>query len=329
MCVVAFAANASNHVKKRKDPILAKCHRVKTSRFANSLRKQNRSLLVVVQTITPSKSNVCEGLRADWREGLGQCLAKLTGLPVVAQNDDGTCANCHTLKKTSCDIGPPPGLIVVLGGGEDPNKSMRFRCSGTYCRRTGKSFDIGLGHFPPHDYRAACDVHAFDKRHKPIFSGRIDATFEPSTRIAWFPILNPQAEIRSLWERSTLYSTNLESDGALPELPPLPKRQPRLYPKPSDPSDSDYSYQKKAIEPAFEEAGRVRIDVIRDDAFAKPLLLPPLERTLYQDTAKDADWKPREPMLIYSGQYRPNKGQLDFLRKLDPDALGMTLGSLC
>lgn len=30
----------------------------------------------------------------------------------------------------------------------------------------------------------------------------------------------------------------------------------------------------------------------------------------------------REPTLIYSGQYRPNKGQLDFLRKLDADALG-------
>jgi len=64
------------------------------------------------------------------------------------------------------------------------------------------------------------------------------------------------------------------------------------------------------------------IDVVRDDAFAKPLLLPALEREIYEEALAAADYMPRDPTLIYSGQYRPNKGQLDFIRKLDAESLG-------
>lgn len=183
---------------------------------------------------------------------------------------------------------------------------MRFHCTGTYCRNVKPSFVVGLGHYPPFDYRGACDVHVYSKRQKSIFSGRVGAGADPPTRIAhlsgvarvmcvssrlvcrWFPILSPQSEMRTLWERSTLYATNLDSDGTIPELPPLTlDRKPRLFPHHSDESDSDYKFLKYKVEPAFAASGRVPIDVIRDDAFGKPLLLPPLEKAL-RDEMVDA-----------------------------------------
>lgn len=94
-CVLSSGENISaaqirnSSRKKPKEPIVARCHRAGLSREGRLLQMQNRSVLVIVQTVTPTKSNICEGVRADWREGLGQCLSKLTGLRVVAQNDDG------------------------------------------------------------------------------------------------------------------------------------------------------------------------------------------------------------------------------------------------
>lgn len=94
-CVLSSGENISSAEmrntsrKKPKEPIVAKCNRAGLSREGHLLQLQNRSVLVIVQTVTPTKSNICEGVRADWREGLGQCLSQLTGLRVVAQNDDG------------------------------------------------------------------------------------------------------------------------------------------------------------------------------------------------------------------------------------------------
>ena len=34
---------------------------------------QNRSVLILVQTMTKSTSNLCEGARSDWRDALAQC----------------------------------------------------------------------------------------------------------------------------------------------------------------------------------------------------------------------------------------------------------------
>ena len=117
----------------------ASCRRVGLSLDGQTIRDQNRSILIMVQTMTASKSNLCEGSRADWRDGMAQCLHLLTGLRVVAHNDDGTCADCGTFQRTACDEGGrPPALVVVLGGGED--KRMRFHCTNTYCGATGAPF---------------------------------------------------------------------------------------------------------------------------------------------------------------------------------------------
>lgn len=322
------ATNSSvNGTAKVREPFVARCHRVRVSHMTHHLKRQNRSLLIVVQTMTPTKSNICEGLRADWREGLGQCLARMTGLRTIAHNDDGSCADCLTLKRTSCEHEQPPGLIAVLGGGEAANQPVRFHCTGTYCRNTHESFPVDNGNFPPFDYRGACMSFTNDRRGNDIFAGRIDTSRHPPTQVMWFPILNPRAEMRGLFERSSLFATNynVREEDPMPEIPPLPTEYPRSvrrYPKPSDLSDTDYQYLKLKVEPAFERAGHAKIDIVRDDAFAKPLLLPPLERAVYLEAISTSAYRAREPTLIYSGQYRPNKGQLDFLRKLDAASLG-------
>lgn len=300
--------------------IVHQCQRATLTQEARQLRSANRTVVIMVQTLTASKSNVCLGLRSDWREGLGQCLARLTKLRVVAHNDDGTCADCATLKPVPCSGDRPPGLVIVLGGGEDPNRFMRIQCSGTYCRRTNDPITVSQGHFPPQDFLGACDVHAFDKRGAPLFAS-IATKAVPPTRVAWFPILSPHAEIRALWERSTLYATDVV-DRAIPEL--TRKRVRRKYPEPSEPKDSDYAFLKRVVEPAFEaKRRRVRIDVVRDDAFAKPLLLPPLERQLYTANARDTPkFGPRAPVLLYAGRFGSGKGQLSFLRKLELASLG-------
>ena len=67
--------------------------------------------------------------------------------------------------------------------------------------------------------------------------------------------------------------------------------------------------------------GHAPIEIIRDDALPKPILLPPKERVIYDDVAAKASEK-RERTLIYVGSYRPNKGQLDFLRIVSKETLG-------
>ena len=50
----------------------ASCRRVGLSLDGQTIRDQNRSILIMVQTMTASKSNLCEGSRADWRDGQGR-----------------------------------------------------------------------------------------------------------------------------------------------------------------------------------------------------------------------------------------------------------------
>ena len=222
----------------------AACRRVALSLDGQTLVAQNRSILIMVQTMTASKSNLCEGSRADWRDGMAQCLHLLTGLRVVAHNDDGTCADCGTLRRVPCgrgEPGPPPALVVVLGGGED--KRMVFHCVNSYCGSTGAPFVVEAGDMPPHDYLGACDVYVLNRQGERIMGGEfVDPAARPPTRVAWLPILNPHAEVRGLYERSLLYTvaTALE-DTVLPDV--LRRR--------TTPRVPDWEYQKRAIEPAF------------------------------------------------------------------------------
>ena len=291
----------------------ASCRRVGLSLDGQTIRDQNRSILIMVQTMTASKSNLCEGSRADWRDGMAQCLHLLTGLRVVAHNDDGTCADCGTFRRTACDEGGrPPALVVVLGGGED--KRMRFHCTNTYCGATGAPFVSTAGNSPPHDYLGGCDVYVLNRQGERILGDRyVDPTAHPPTRIAWLPILNPHAEIRGIYERSLLYTvgTPLE-ETVLPDV-----HRPRTVVR-----TPDWEYQKRTVEPAFRRhPSHTPVEIIRDDALPKPVLLPPKEQALYDDVARSAA-APRPRTLIYIGSYRPTKGQLEFLRKLDPRALG-------
>ena len=291
----------------------ASCRRVGLSLDGQTIRDQNRSILIMVQTMTASKSNLCEGSRADWRDGMAQCLHLLTGLRVVAHNDDGTCADCGTFRRTACDEGGrPPALVVVLGGGED--KRMRFHCTNTYCGATGAPFVSTAGNSPPHDYLGGCDVYVLNRQGERILGDRyVDPAAKPPTRIAWLPILNPHAEIRGIYERSLLYTvgTPLE-ETVLPDV-----HRPRTVVR-----TPDWEYQKRTVEPAFRRhPSHTPIEIIRDDALPKPVLLPPKEQALYDDVARSAAF-PRPRTLIYIGSYRPTKGQLEFLRKLDPRALG-------
>lgn len=101
--------------------------------------------------------------------------------------------------------------------------------------------------------------------------------------------------MRSLWEQSSLYATNLNEIGNFPALPRLSaERKERRFPEPSDRSDSDNQFLKRVVEPAFESSGHARIDVIRDDAFGKPILLPPLEKALYDEKGATAQWMPSD-----------------------------------
>lgn len=309
--VMAFA------VLEPKPRVVAPCGAGMPSSKARALQEQNRSVLLVVQTATGSRNNVCEGVRFDWREGLGQCLYQLSGVRVVAQNFDGTCADCGTLTRTSCRV-DNPGMILLIGGAEDASKQLRYVCTGTYCRRTGKEFELGkygLGH-PPHDYVGGCDVHAYDNS-GPIFQ-RVNTSLEPPTTVAWFPLLNPTVEMRVVWEMSSLYA------GGPNGHPPLQRRNPKKFfnkPRSAQKLLTDYAYLKQVIEPAFSKSGRARIDVIRDDAVAKPLLLPHNERDIFK-AARSQAHVPREPRLLYVGHLRPVKGQLSFLRKLRKESLG-------
>ena len=125
------------------------CQRVALSEDGEKLRAQNRSILLLVQTMTASKSNLCEGSRADWRDGMAQCLHQLTGLRVIVHNDDGTCADCSSLQRTSCITSgdPPPGLVVVLGGRR--GQRLRFLCANHYCGSTGDPFWVDAGRNAP------------------------------------------------------------------------------------------------------------------------------------------------------------------------------------
>ena len=352
---------AAGVAEKERELTMAHCGLSSTTKVTEELRRSQRPVLIIIQTITPTKSNICRGLRSDWREGLGQCLQKLTGLRVMVRNDDGSCSDCETLRETPCDMTSPPGLVIVVGGGEDPHKTLRFQCTSSYCRQDdfSRSFAVQTGEgFPPHDYVGACDVYAYDRRGHPIFNeewtntslfrqeysslvrrqrrrglGEEDSSEERllmrhlrqrekgkimSPRIVWFPIVSPQSEIRALWERSTLYAAR---DLASREEPLIPARKPR-YPKQMEsPALSDYQYLKNTVEPMLENKGKMPLDLVRDDAYAKPLLLPTIERGLYRAVGENP-WTAREPRLIYAGHYRRTKGQVDFLRMLDPKSLG-------
>ena len=129
--------------------------------------------------------------------GMAQCLHQLTGLRVIVHNDDGTCADCGSLQRTSCiSTGdPPPGPVVVLGGGED--KRLRFLCANHYCGNTGDPFWVDAGRNAPHDYLGACDAYAFDRQGNRILgSEQVSLKADPPTKIAWLPLVNPHAEIR-------------------------------------------------------------------------------------------------------------------------------------
>jgi len=130
-------------------------------------------------------------------------------------------------------------------------------------------------------------LYAYDPRGNPVLSGRVDDAADPPTRVSWLPILNPHSESRAIWEESTLFTTEPSADGTMRPLPVTRKRKKRVYPDvdAADVADSDYNYLKHAIEPAFLARGRsVRIDYVRDDAFAKPILLPDKELQLHKDT---------------------------------------------
>ena len=69
---------------------VANCTPAALSPAGLALVAAGRPIVVHVQTATASKSNLCEGSRADWREGLAQCLRQVSGLRVVVRNDDGS-----------------------------------------------------------------------------------------------------------------------------------------------------------------------------------------------------------------------------------------------
>ena len=304
----------TSYHREGKTKATAACQRVALSEDGEKLRAQNRSILLLVQTMTASKSNLCEGSRADWRDGMAQCLHQLTGLRVIVHNDDGTCADCGSLQRTSCisNGDPPPGLVVVLGGGED--KRLRFLCANHYCGNTGDPFWVDAGRNAPHDYLGACDAYAFDRQGNRILgSEQVSLKADPPTKIAWLPLVNPHAEIRGLYERNLLYASEKDPETAGVPRVTRPQNIARL---------PDVVFQRRVIEPAFRLiGGHAPIEIIRDDALPKPILLPPKERVIYDDVAVKASEK-RERTLIYVGSYRPNKGQLDFLRIVSKETLG-------
>lgn len=310
----AAALHDTSYVRGGKTKATSQCHSVVLSTDGGKLRAQNRSILLLVQTMTASKSNLCEGSRADWRDGMAQCLHQLTGLRVVVHNDDGTCADCGSLERTACisHTDPPPGLVVVLGGGED--KRLRFLCANHYCGNTGDPFWVDAGRNAPSDFLGACDAYAFDRQGNRILgAAQVSLKADPPTKIAWLPLVNPHAEIRGLYERNLLYASDKDPDAAGVPRVTRPQNIARL---------PDVVFQRRVIEPAFRLiGGHAPIEIIRDDALPKPILLPPRERAIYDEASVHAQFS-RERTLIYVGSYRPNKGQLDFLRIIDRKALG-------
>ena len=305
--------DASYH-RRGKTKATAACQRVALSEDGEKLRAQNRSILLLVQTMTASKSNLCEGSRADWRDGMAQCLHQFTGLRVIVHNDDGTCADCGSLQRTSCITSgdPPPGLVVVLGGGED--KRLRFLCANHYCGNTGDPFWVDAGRNAPHDYLGACDAYAFDRQGKRILvrkvslkSGSADEDCVAAAR------QSPCGDPGLVRKESAVRLRRRIPDGAGVPRVTRPQNIARL---------PDVVFQRRVIEPAFRLiGGHAPIEIIRDDALPKPILLPPKERVIYDDVAVKASEK-RERTLIYVGSYRPNKGQLDFLRIVSKETLG-------
>lgn len=361
-CWMLATADAENKPATKKKRIVANCGTGVPSTIAKAFIAQNRSVEIIVQTATGAQNNVCEGHRSDWREGLGQCLATLSGVRVIARNWDGTCADCEKLTRLPskvCDklfARQPPGLIIVIGGGDPVSKSNKYICTATYCRRTlhtpivvGREAD---GLIPP-DYQAGCDVFAHNKHGNPIFrslfkSGHVtvtsgdqgtrDATLKlkkfkkkklkldaqssvsPPPRLAWIPLVSPISHIRVLWEQSSLYAGVSELINTT-RLPALKYRTPPLHKPRTTGTLSDYVYLKQVIEPAFSRTGRLKIDVVRDDSFPKPLLLPLAERKIFEDSRLSIDMV-RTPKLFYIGQFRESKGQLALLSKLDERSLG-------
>ncbi|KAH8074606.1 hypothetical protein JL721_2173 [Aureococcus anophagefferens] len=87
--------------------------------------------------------------------------------------------------------------------------------------------------------------------------------------------------------------------------------------------DADVKFQRDVVEGSFLRSGFTRIEVLRDDALPKPLLLPPRERLLFDELgSREALRRPRAKRLLYIGSFRANKGQRSFLSKLDADSLG-------
>ena len=98
--------------------------------------KQNRSVLILVQTMTATKSNLCEGSRADWRDGLAQCLHQLTGLTVIVHNDDGTGGRAEILLVASGFATDFTRTAQVV----QRCKRQQQRCS--YGRETGRRSQV-------------------------------------------------------------------------------------------------------------------------------------------------------------------------------------------
>ena len=326
--------------KRLENPkVRAQCSRVPVTEDVRKLRAQNRSVVVAVQAFTPSKSNLCEGSRVDWREGVAQCLAKLTGLDVFVRNDDGTCADCARVRRVPCGdvLSRPAGLFVVIGGGDD--RQLQFHCVGSYCGYPHAPVVATTGAHPPHDYVGGCAVAAFTKARVPFLHGpHISATADPPTRVAWFPILNPHTEVRGIWERSLLYAGlgDVPADYAGPPVPPplrlesgddvgvpTKKTMKDHERRRGMRVDADVKFQRDVVEGSFLRSGFTRIEVLRDDALPKPLLLPPRERLLFDELgSREALRRPRAKRLLYIGSFRANKGQRSFLSKLDADSLG-------
>ncbi|KAH8048244.1 aldo keto reductase [Aureococcus anophagefferens] len=256
-----------------------------------------------------------------------------------SRNDDGTCADCARVRRVPCGdvLSKPAGLFVVIGGGDD--RQLQFHCVGSYCGYPHAPVVATTGAHPPHDYVGGCAVAAFTKARVPFLHGpHISATADPPTRVAWFPILNPHTEVRGIWERSLLYAGlgDVPADYAGPPVPPplrlesgddvgvpTKKAMKDHERRRGMRVDADVEFQRDVVEGSFLRSGFTRIEVLRDDALPKPLLLPPRERLLFDELgSREALRRPRAKRLLYIGSFRANKGQRSFLSKLDADSLG-------